>query len=53
MSECKWRLWEFGSEEYLTSCNNVFEFTEGDAQENGFIYCPFCSRPINDSGDNI
>lgn len=42
---CTWAGQEF-DEQYITSCGHVFEFLDGDVDENDFVYCPFCGKGI-------
>jgi hypothetical protein len=42
---CIWKE----NEEYSmweTSCQNAFEFIEGDIEENSFKFCPYCGKII-------
>ena len=34
---------------YATLCGDIFEFSEGDPEDNGFKFCPFCGHPIKDA----
>ena len=34
---------------YSTLCGDTFEFYEGDPEDNGFKFCPFCGHPIKDA----
>jgi len=44
---CRWILTEDGQHE--TSCENLFEFNEGDCMDNKFTFCPYCGKPIFES----
>ena len=42
---CKWEqnadgVWE-------TECDEMFIFNDGNPEENGFKYCPYCGIPIS------
>jgi len=41
---CKWEVNDDGV--WLTYCNNAHEFINGDPDENGFNYCPYCGKEI-------
>jgi len=32
--------------QYETTCDNMFLFSEGDPDANGFNFCPFCGERI-------
>ena len=43
LSDCKWR----GDEDHWeSSCGQAFVFFDGDPFENGFVFCPYCGKPI-------
>ncbi len=31
---------------YKTDCDNMFTIMEGNPEDNGFKYCPYCSKAI-------
>ena len=31
---------------YETSCDEIFEFLADGIEENKFVYCPYCGKPI-------
>jgi uncharacterized protein YbaR (Trm112 family) len=41
---CEWH--EDEESIYQTQCRRWFQFTEGDPQDNDFVYCPFCGQPL-------
>ena len=47
---CGWKseLLPFDSECYRTDCDNLFQFDNGTPEENGFKYCPYCSKKIQE-----
>lgn len=42
---CTWTE-ECGEGGYATGCTHLFYFDSGDVGENGFKFCPYCSKPI-------
>lgn len=53
---CTWKgVGDVNGMLWNTSCNNIFEFDEGDPHDNGFKNCPYCGREIEvfdeDDGD--
>lgn len=50
--KCTWKInhenSDYIGETWDTSCNHVFQFMEGDIQENNFEYCPFCGKVIGE-----
>ena len=45
---CKWEYDDI-HDYYETECENAFVFIEGRNTDNGFIYCPYCGRKIEES----
>lgn len=43
---CKWTEDENGA--WDTGCGKMFEFTVGGPEENGFQFCPYCGRPVDE-----
>jgi hypothetical protein len=46
---CTWTE-EPGEGGYVTACTHHFYFDSGDVFENGFQFCPYCSKPIEPVG---
>ena len=44
--ECKWTYSEEPEFCYETSCNEKFQFFDGDMPDNGYNYCPNCGGLI-------
>ena len=42
--------WEDEGDGYYNPgcCSDAFMFNEGTATENGFKFCPFCGKPLED-----
>lgn len=48
MSEtCKWKYDECYNM-YETDCENAFIFNEGRKSDNGFLFCPYCGKKIEE-----
>jgi len=48
--ECIWKE-EKGIDttgDYTTTCGNMFSIIEGNPKDNGFRYCPYCSKVIKE-----
>ena len=43
---CEWRLCDEEANVYDTSCRNPHILIEGTPKENGYRYCPYCSKKI-------
>ena len=43
---CTWTEHSPGSSSYTSKCGHDFYFDSGDVGENGFGFCPYCSKPI-------
>lgn len=41
---CDWTDDKFGT--WLTSCDNLFQFTADGPRENGFTFCPYCGHHL-------
>lgn len=43
-------IWRFNEDtgKYDAGCGSEFYFTDGDADDNGFDYCPFCGEYIKE-----
>ena len=39
-------LWGYDGDMYETNCGNAFYMTEGNPNEDGFDYCPYCAKKI-------
>ena len=50
---CRWsqETADFDNVVYRTSCDNMFEFLEGDIEDNGFKFCPYCGEKIYEQPD--
>ena len=46
--KCRWKQDSDGNWE--TDCDNLFTFFDGGPTNNGFRYCPYCSKQINEIG---
>ena len=47
--KCEWSLQDTNRPDdgsYTTDCLNNFQFNEGLVGYNGFLFCPFCGRKI-------
>lgn len=44
IEKCKWTYVD--GEYYDTECSNTFTTPEGDREDNGIKYCPFCGKEI-------
>lgn len=51
-SDCDWG--EDDDTFFLTGCNRSFVFIEGNFEDNGFLFCPFCgghiTNHVNETG---
>lgn len=47
---CEWKLEDSESNLYVTECENRQLIFEGTPEENGYKYCPYCSRKIKRGG---
>jgi len=51
---CPWRIpddpWSQDNGQWETGCGNVFEFFVDGPKENGFRFCPYCKKPIEEAG---
>lgn len=45
---CIWSQEEEGCFDFVTSCNQDFQFYEGTPKENEFKFCPFCGKEIEE-----
>jgi hypothetical protein len=45
--KCAWR-YDYIHDYYETECENAFVFIEGRKTDNGFIYCPYCGKEIEE-----
>ena len=43
---CEWKLEDEEANLYLTGCQQRQLIFEGTPKENGYIYCPYCSKKI-------
>ena len=45
---CKWKY--SGDPEYCyhTNCGEAFQFLSGGLKDNNFMYCPYCSRKVEE-----
>lgn len=49
MSEkCEWEWYYDGF--YTTACGQSFCFNDGDLEEPGFDFCPYCGKKIRKKG---
>lgn len=53
--KCTWKI-NHADEAYIgetwdTSCKHVFQFMDGDIEENNFKYCPYCAKNIQEYRD--
>lgn len=51
---CKWELqddWPDDQQYYSTHCDNAQQFSEGTLLENGYKYCPYCGKEIEEVND--
>ena len=48
--ECIWKDANIDSclNVYDTSCENVFEFVDGNPKDNNFKYCPYCGKALKE-----
>ena len=44
---CKWKYDE-NYNMYETDCENAFIFLEGRKSDNGFLFCPYCGKKIEE-----
>ena len=44
---CKWKYDE-NYNMYETDCENAFIFIEGRKSDNGFLFCPYCGKKIEE-----
>lgn len=44
---CKWKYDE-NYNMYETDCENAFIFVEGRKSDNGFLFCPYCGKKIEE-----
>lgn len=45
---CLWRLVVYPNVWVTDSCDKTYIFDEGGPESNGFIYCPYCGKPIKE-----
>jgi len=45
-SECTWTQENDDTLVYSTSCDGLFELNQGTPHDNGFVFCPYCGKPI-------
>lgn len=43
---CKWTLIDSEYSYWTSDCNGDWAFTDGDPEENGMKYCPFCGKKL-------
>jgi PHP family Zn ribbon phosphoesterase len=48
---CEWTF-DLVDDFYQTTCGNAFTFTEGDPEDNYFIYCPYCGFKIKEGASH-
>ena len=48
IEKCRWVLDSFNGYHY-TDCSHAFIFNEEGAEENGFKFCPFCGKELEES----
>ena len=46
ISKCTWTA--TNCEQWETSCGNEYEFYDDGPYENGFRYCPYCGKRIEE-----
>lgn len=50
MNKCTWTINHindmYEGETWDTQCKQIFQFMEGDIQDNGFLFCPYCGNKI-------
>jgi len=53
MSKCIWKEEKDidSCHVYNTSCENMFEFIDGNPKDNNFKYCPYCGKSINEKNE--
>ena len=44
---CKWKYDEYYNM-YETDCEHAFIFIEGRKSDNGFLFCPYCGKKIEE-----
>ena len=49
--KCKWEL-DTDDCYYETDCGNAFTLLEGNLDENGFLYCPYCGKRTDEGNDD-
>lgn len=45
---CEWKLADdidWGNQ-YVSSCENIWELLDGTPIDNGMKFCPFCGKPL-------
>ena len=46
LEKCTWIATEEG--QWESTCGNAFEFNDDGPDENGFKYCPYCGKRIEE-----
>lgn len=45
---CEWINDEIQDEHYTTGCDNEQYFTDGNIQDNQYLFCPYCGKKIKE-----
>jgi hypothetical protein len=46
---CKWYPEDsYDNEHFSTSCEEIQHFSDGDIQSNGYKFCPYCGKEIEE-----
>lgn len=46
MKPCNWKQEDSDCDTYGTDCGHYFSVTDGTPEENGFRFCVYCGRPL-------
>ena len=46
MDKCIWEQDDYESDCWSTTCKQYFSLNEGTPKENGFIFCVFCGKKV-------
>ena len=47
LPSCEW-IQDLDDDYWTTGCGALFQMNEGTPTENGFLYCPYCGKLLED-----
>ena len=48
LPSCEWIRDPDDDSFWTTGCGDMFVLNEGTPTENGFLYCPYCGKPLKE-----